>query len=228
MTHIAGTDQIATGFVAQNALEARPPVDPRRSALVVIDMINHQISPDTGLLKSLAGGGIDTTYLRDRTEQVVIPNIARLLSAARRVGMTIAFLRAGGTGTQLCDVVPAGRENLLSWGAQEGTWACQVINELHPQPGELSLLKLGSGGFTTSNLDRHLRNIGIETIFYVGVMTNVCVLLTAASGFDLGYHGYLVSDATATLNPAIQKATEDIVGSFMAQLITTEQAIALL
>jgi len=50
-------------------------------------------------------------------------------------------------------------------------------------------------------------------------------LLTLAAGFDLGYRGYLVSDTTATLSQRWQDLTEELVGVYMAKVVTTAQII---
>ncbi len=216
------------GFEASNVLEARPDLDPKRSAIIVVDMINHQVTPGTGLMKQFEDGGISTDYIVSRVAELVVPNTGRLIEQARTEGARVVFLRVGGVDPDLEDTLPAGRANLRAWGAIDGTWPCQVISQLAPRPGELSLLKLGSGGFTSSNLDQHLRFMGVESLFFTGVLTNVCVLLTAAGAFDLGYSGYLVSDATATLHDGLQTATETIISSFMARVVSTEAAIDLL
>ena len=70
--------------------------------------------------------------------------------------------------------------------------------------------------------------MGVDTVFYVGVLTSACVLLSAGAGFDLGYHGYVVADCTATISEELQKAIDAIIASFMAAVVTTDAAIALL
>jgi nicotinamidase-related amidase len=49
------------------------------------------------------------------------------------------------------------------------------------------------------------------------------VLLTLASGFDLGYYGYMISDATATFSERVQTGTEEMVSAFMAPVLTTAE-----
>jgi hypothetical protein len=51
---------------------------------------------------------------------------------------------------------------------------------------------------------------------------------TAASGFDLGYHGYVVTDATATVTSEVQDASEKLLEAFIARLVTSQQAAAML
>lgn len=70
---------------------------------------------------------------------------------------------------------------------------------------DLSLLKTGSSGFGTSDLHSRLAEIGIEHVLRTGAATNGCVLTTFVDAIDLGYHGYLVSDATATTYAGISR-----------------------
>jgi nicotinamidase-related amidase len=202
--------------------------EPETTALVIVDMVNHQVTPGTGLIKQLTDSGVDCDYLVERVNSTVIPNTARLLAAFRDLGAAIAFLRVGGITTSLRDTLPSGRHGVRQWGAIDGDWPCEVVPSLAPQKGELSLIKLGSGGFTTSNLDQHLRFMGIKTVFYTGVLSNVCVLLTMGAGFDLGYDGYMVTDATATLSGELQFATEQIVSAVMAKCVSTADALEML
>jgi nicotinamidase-related amidase len=215
------------GFEATSML-ARPEVAPERSALVVIDMVNHQLTPGQGLLGDLRRGGVDTTYIERRVTTVVLPNIVRLIGACRSEGVAVAFVRAGGLAGGLRDSLPASRRELRAWSAGADDWGSQVLQSIAPEPGDLSLVKLGSGAFTTSHLDQHLRFMGVDTVFYVGVLTSACVLLSAGAGFDLGYHGYVVADCTATISEELQQASQAIIASFMATVVTTDHTIALL
>ena len=155
----------------------------------------------------------------------MVPNLQHLFAVCRETRAKIVHLRVGCFQTDFSDSLPAMREIMREAGAIEGSWACEVIDPLRPEPGDVSLLKTGSGGFGTSNLDIHLRNMGIKNVLYTGVITNGCVLLTLAAGFDLGYRGYLVSDTTATLSQRWQDLTEELVGVYMAKVVTTAQII---
>jgi nicotinamidase-related amidase len=199
--------------------------DPRSTAVVVIDMINHQLNPKCaiGMYERI---GLPTEYLLDRVQSVVIPNHQRLLAAARASGATVAYLRMGSFRPDASDASPSLAPMLREWRAQDGQWACEVIDEIKPVDGDISLIKTGSGSFGTSALDNHLRNIGIENVLYTGVLTNACVMLTIAAGFDLGYHNYLVTDATATQTHHWQEQAEELIGLYLASNVTTEQCIA--
>ncbi len=204
-------------YEAVSVLE-RPPLDPTKTALVVVDMINWQVPrvPEER-------GGVDFTYFVRQLETTVIPNHQRLIAACRVAGARIVFLRVGAYQADYSDGVRPFQAVFAAAGARADTPACAVIDELTPEPGDVSLVKTGSGGFTTSGLDSHLRNMGVEHVLYSGIITNGCVLLTLTAGFDLGYYGYLVSDATTTYSEALQATTESLVSGWLADVVTTEQ-----
>lgn len=203
-------------------------LDPKTTAVVVVDMINHQVTRGRCFLGDLERDGVDVDYMVERLQSLVIPNLQRLLSACRQRSVTVAYLRVGAYRSDYSDLVPAFQDAFRSWEAREGTWACEVIEPLRPAAGDIDLIKTGSGGFNTSGLDSHLRNIGIRNILYTGVITNGCVLLTAASGFDLGYNGYLVTDTTATLSQELQQATEETMALYVAKPVSTGQVLNML
>jgi nicotinamidase-related amidase len=201
---------------------ARPPLDPATTAVVVVDMVNWQIP------RTPNNSGLGPSYYVNRLDDTTIPNHVRLLEGCRAAGMPVIFLRVGCYQPNYSDAIAPFRALIEEYDARDGTEACEVITELAPEEGDLTLLKTGSGGFSTSGLDSHLRNMGIEHVIYTGVVTNGCVLLTVAAGFDLGYYGYLVSDATATLTQELQDQAENIIGQYLAQVVTTDDMLTLL
>jgi nicotinamidase-related amidase len=200
----------------------RPPIDPAATAVVVVDMVNWQIP------RVPNSSGLGPAYYVDRLAGTVIPNHVRLLDGCRAAGLPVIFLRVGCYQPDYSDAIAPFRVAIEEYDARDGTEACAVIAELAPKEGDLTLLKTGSGGFTTSGLDSHLRNMGIKHVIYTGVVTNGCVLLTLAAGFDLGYFGYLVSDATATFTPELQDQAENIIGQYLAEVRTTDDMLAAL
>jgi len=154
------------------------------------------------MLQSWQSAGIDVSYIVDRLQTTTIPANQRLLSAARQVGAKVIFLRVGAYSCDYEDLTPSFR-GISAWEPRADLWGAQVVDQLDVVAGDISLIKTGSGGFYTSALDSHLRNMRIEHVIYTGVITNGCVMLTAAGGMDRGYAGYLAKDATATVTPTL-------------------------
>jgi biuret amidohydrolase len=197
------------------------------TAVVVVDMVNHQCSPGKGMLGAWELAGIDTTYIRDRLKSHVLPAHRVLLEGVRGASGKVIFLRVGAYDAAYSDLTP-GFKGIAAWEPRADLWGTEVLADLDVQPGDITLIKTGSGGFYTSALDSHLRNMKIATVIYTGVITNGCVMLTAAGGFDRGYQGLVVSDATATLSPGLQETTEAMIDGFMANVVTTDEVLKLL
>ena len=197
-------------------------LDPARTAVVVVDMVNWQVP------KNVPEGAYWNQYFVDRCADLVVPAHQRLLPAARGAGVKVVYLRVGASAHDFSDAIRPFREGFRMYDALVDTPACDVIPELAPEPGDVTLEKHGSGGFNTSRLDACLRELGVDTVIYTGVATKVCVLLTVSAGFDMEYKGYLVADATATFSDELQAAAELVMGSMTATVVQTDDVIAAL
>jgi nicotinamidase-related amidase len=146
-------------------------------ALIVIDMLNDFV---TGKLKN------------ERAKHI-IPNIKRLIEAAREAGVPVIYSSDAH--------LPVDSE-LERWGehAMKGTKGAEVIPQLKPANGDYVLEKRTYSGFFETGLDLLLREIGVDTIVLTGLDTNICVLHTAADGFFRGYKIVVPKDATEALN----------------------------
>jgi nicotinamidase-related amidase len=203
-----------------------PELDPQRTAVVVVDMVNHQCTADAGMLAAWrASGAADPDYFLDRVERITIPAHQTLLPAARALGARVVYLKVGAYAADYGDLTP-GFRGIAAWEPRADLWGAQVLDAVAPEPGDITLIKTGSGGFYTSGLDSHLRNLGIENVVYTGVITNGCVMLTAAGGFDRGYRGFIASDATATLSDELQRTTELMIDGFVATVAPVDQLVA--
>jgi len=140
-------------------------------AVLVIDMVNDFVS---GKLKC------------ERAERI-IPNIKRLLSAAREEGKPVVYVSDSH--------LPADHE-LSLWGshAMEGSKGAEVIAELKPQKGDYSLGKRTYSGFYETGLDPLLRGLKVDTVYITGLHTNICDRHTAADAFFRGYKIVVVED----------------------------------
>ena len=157
---------------------------------------------------------------------MIAPNLALLLPAARRAGVRVIHARLASRQPAYADVVPALRPYVKAAGALDGSPGAAPIAEVGDEPGDLSIVKSGSGAFGGTELDFLLRREGIDTILYAGVVTTACVLLSVAAGFDLGYRQYLVADCTGTLSAREQEDAERLIGNYLAEIVTAADAVA--
>jgi len=73
-----------------------------------------------------------------------------------------------------------------------------ICDEVAPIAGEPVITKNYPNSFIATDLDQHLKSLGIKNIVLAGFMTHMCINSTAHGGFNLGYHVTVVASATAT------------------------------
>ena len=168
-------------------------------ALVVVDMQYASACRTTGLGKWLSDHGRADAgdYRFSRIEQLVVPNIARLLDGFRTRGLPRIFVRLGSQLAGCGDIAPYLRSIEHDFGNVSGAREFEFLDELAPWPGEPVITKLSASAFTSSGIDALLRNMSLSTLVFAGVSTSQCVDLTARDAVDRGYRCAIVSDAVA-------------------------------
>jgi nicotinamidase-related amidase len=176
--------------------------DPKRTALVIIDMQRDFLEPG-GFGEAL---GNDVANLAT----AIVPCM-RLLAVARDAGIKVIHTREGHQ-PDLSDA-PAAKVMRgaphLRIGAQgpmgriliRGEAGHDIIPELYPASDELVVDKPGKGAFYATGLDAVLRKLSIETLLVCGVTTEVCVNTTVREANDRGYRCLVVADACASYFP---------------------------
>lgn len=144
--------------------------------------------------------------LAAEARRVAVPNIARLASAARAVGVPVvhcvAVRRADGLGAStnapLFTALARSGVPLLA-----GTPATTVAPEIGPDPRDVVLQRLhGVGPMADAGLDSLLRNLGVRTIVAVGVSVNIGLTDLVVSAVNAGYAVVLPADAVAGVPPS--------------------------
>ncbi len=81
-----------------------------------------------------------------------------------------------------------------------GQTGYSVREEAREQPGEPVLVKRVNSSFIGTDLEARLHAVGIVTTVICGVTTNHCVETTTRMAGNLGFHAWLVRDATWTFD----------------------------
>ena len=156
----------------------------------------------------------------------LVANTARLLQAARRLGVPVihctAEFRADRAGSVVnCQLIAAmvrNPEHLLV-----GTAPTELIHELGPEPGDLVCPRLhGVSPFSGTSLDIWLRSLGVETVVATGVSVNLGVLGLAIEACNLGYQVVVPRDAVAGLPAEYADAVLDNTFPLISTLTTTD------
>lgn len=191
--------------IVVEAAPERFPVDPSRTAVIVVDMQND-FGSDGGMF-SLAGHPIEGI-------KAVLGPIAEVLAAARSALVTIVYLKMQFE-PDLSDAGRPGgptRRRHESWGVGaevatpdggtgriliRDTWNTEIVPQLTPQPGDVIIPKHHFSGFHESDLHAALQERGIDSLIFTGCTTSVCVESTLRDAYHRDYRCLLLSDCTA-------------------------------
>ena len=201
-----------------NAFNAPVKLDPKTTALLVVDMQYATGSRTHGLGKMLQEQGRldEADYRFNRIDELVIPNSQKLLNAFRGAGARVVYVTYGAELSDCSDV-----PNHI-----EGQKEHEIVEALAPQDNETVLNKVTMGAFGSTGIESRLRAMGVAEIVAVGVSTNNCVGMTAMEASDRGFGVGLVSDATGTCDDDAQAAFEAMFLRLWGRVMTTSDVIA--
>jgi biuret amidohydrolase len=106
-----------------------------------------------------------------------------------------------------------------------GSKDVEVIPELAPLPGEPVLGNFVFGMFSNNNLDKVLKDLGVETLVLAGVATDMAVLSAVFQASDFYYNLIVPSDASTSANPTFHKVAMEMI-TVMTLVTPTEDVIA--
>lgn len=174
-----------------------------KTAVVVVDMINDFV---TGVFKS------------ERAEKIV-PNVKLLLDSARKQRMPIIYASDAH--------VPDADKEFRVWPphAVAGTWGAQIVDELKPAKGDYTIQKRVYSAFQKTDLDRILRELKVDTLIIVGLVTDICVQHTAADAFFRGYRIIIPQDCVEASSAEVQKTAIDYMKKVYGSEITNLKEI---
>lgn len=201
-------------------LNAYETLEPKRTALVVVDMQNYFVEDGMPSCAPIA---------RD-----IVPNINRLAQATRASGGIVVWIQTEGLIHQPEDWANrkeattaegwAKRQRLL---AKDGAGfpiykTCEVL------PEDKIALKIRYSAFIPypSPLEGILKTAGIDTLLITGVATSTCCESTARDASMWGYRTIMVSDGNADNTDALHNHT---IGKFLVtfgDVQSTDELIA--
>lgn len=196
-------------------------LDPRSTALLVVDMQNDFCHPD-GFYHGI---GRASEPIRR-----AIPPIRALLEAARRAGLVVAFTRLVYDPSQP-DMPERRRIAPGAWAARgrrlpPGSWGADVVDELAPRPGEYVVDKADYSAFYGTNLEAVLRRRGIRSLILVGTVTYACVLHTAFDAFARDFDVVVAAEGVSCWFDELQEPTLRIVELLLGRVAPVAAVLA--
>src|ERR1700756_4504773 len=190
---------------------------PEHTAIVTQECQGAVIGPHAGLAQ-----------LAEEARRVALPNIVRLLPAARAAGVRVVHClvqrRPDGLGSNH-------NAKIFSLGRGEvdivpGTQGAAVLPELGPEPTDLVLSRWhGVGPMGGTDLDAVLRNLDVSTIVVIGVSLNIAIPNLVMDAVNAAYRVIVPRDAVAGVPAEYGTAVIDNTLSLLATITSTDELL---
>lgn len=163
-------------------------LNPKKTAVLVIDMQNDFIDPNYSMFTSMG-------------YQFVKP-LAAFLDNCRELGMSVLYTSHAyrkdqsdmGKGALFCDAA------VNATAMVEHTPGIEIYPEIAPKEGDVVITKRCYSGFFATEMDLVLRKKKIDTVVITGVCTEACCFSTARDALFNGYDVAFLSDLTGTID----------------------------
>jgi nicotinamidase-related amidase len=137
-------------------------------------------------------------------------NILKAMNHADEVGIQVAVIQH----TADSPDSPTFRKGSDEW---------RLNSEVEKRKRDILIEKTLPGSFTGTNLEKWLRELGIERVAICGYMAQMCCDTTSRQAFHLGFQVDLLSDATGTLS--VQNSAGSISASDLHRAVMVTQAM---
>lgn len=192
-------------------------VAPERTVILTQECQGAVVGPDAGL-----------PALAQEARREALPNIGKLLPAARAIGVAVVhclvWRRADGLGSNHnARLFAVGRRGVA---VTPGSAGAALLPEFGPEPTDLVLSRRhGLGPMGGTDLDAVLRNLGVSTIVAVGVSLNVAIPNLVMDAVNAAYDVVVPRDAVAGVPREYGTAVIDNTLSLLATITTTEDLL---
>ncbi len=202
-------------------LHAFETIDPRRAALVVVDMQNVFCAP---------GAPIEVPVARQ-----VVPNINRLAAAMRQAGGLVVWVQITVSEQEewpifLDHIVSSSVSQDILEALRPDSEDHRLWPEMQVDPDDLIVRKNRFSAFLPSAcpLAGILEERGVDTVIIVGALTNVCCESSARDAMMMDFRTIMVSDANATRSDEEHLATLITFVQAFGDVRSSDEVIALL
>jgi ureidoacrylate peracid hydrolase len=222
MTAYPFPPELVQRIVAQRgSLHCYDRLEPRRTALVVVDM-------QTGFLKEGWPTALDAA-------RAIVPTINRLARAVRSAGGEVVWVvwRLGAGPEDRWEVffghvmgeAAAERFRTVFSTGHEGQALWPLLDY---RAGEAIIGKTNFSGFSGSRgaLERHLRERSLDTLLIAGTVTNVCCESTARDAAFANFKTIMIADANAGRSDVDNLVTFSTFIRAFGDVMTADEAIA--
>jgi nicotinamidase-related amidase len=177
------------------------------------------LDPNTALIVIDLQKGI-VSYPTAHPIDEVVKRAGALADAFRYHSLPIVLVNVTGG-------APGRAEQSRKLGELPADWA-DFVPELKRQPKDHTVTKRTWGAFTHTDLEEHLRSLGVTQVVIAGVSTGIGVESTARHAHELGFNVTLAIDAMTDTNPDAHINSITRIFPRLGETGTTQEIIELL
>jgi nicotinamidase-related amidase len=183
-------------------------LDPRKTALVIIDLQNAIVGMNPA----------------PHAATQVVENSKRLAEAFRAYGAPVVYVRV-----DLNDFMKFPVDQPTTLGDKPlPAAASEIAASAGFQSGDILVTKRHWGAFAGTDLEQQLRTRGIDTVVLTGISTNIGVESTARQGTGLGFAFVVVENACSAQDAEQHRFAFEKIFPRLSRVRTTNEVLAAL
>jgi nicotinamidase-related amidase len=205
--------------LAKNAYQNGDPdyvIDPRKCALLVIDMQNEFVKPHW-----------TPDWVPDATYK--IPKIKKLIEHCRNQNIPVIYTIYSNTHQYLDRPATGknmpGRYSEVDIDMSNFYKDSEIWHELEPMPDEVVIRKCSYGGFYDTPLETILRNMGKDIVIITGVIATYCCSMTARQAYERSFKVIYGSDLCGADYPELLEYELMVMRKGFAKVMSLKEII---
>jgi nicotinamidase-related amidase len=150
----------------------------------------------------------------------IVARAATMAAAFRERGLPVVLVNVAGA--------PAVRTERRRTGQTIPEGWTDLVPELNRQPRDHVVTKSTPGAFTATDLETHLRTLGVTQIVLSGIATGGGVEVTGRQAYELGFNTAFATDAMTDVDADVHAWSVSRVFPKIGETGTTAEILALL
>lgn len=203
------------GPMSTDGFDAIKLLEPKRSALLIIDMQNAFCHPEG----TLGVSGVDVSPAR-----AIFGTVRRLAVSFREAGLPVVWTRQvhlAGDASRAAKTLAPHTAKRKQVSALAGSWDSALVEELADLADDPTFVvtKHRFGSFYETRLRALLDMLGVRVLFVGGVTANACVETTLREAYLRDYDVVAVTDAIASVRPQWLTAAQEVWAQYFGVLV---------
>ena len=179
-------------------------LDPKKTALVLIDLQNGVLSHDT----------------KPYSAAEVVDRCRAMAEAFRAKGASVVYVNV-----RFDDFQSVNSDQPTTLPPDPPAFLSEIASSAGMQDGDLLVTKRHWGAFAQTSLEQELRSRGVETVVLAGIATNIGVESTLRQGTGLRFDFVTVEDACSTFSVEMQQFAFSAIFPRLSRVRSTAQVL---